>query len=113
MDPKRRPIWQATYKTTRLSGDGKRKIPTDYTVSGTSISECPVSYITPESYELVQMYARSKQIGGEQGTSSLFGPNLDDWPCRIADAFCALETEKVKTESARFEAEKGDQDGSD
>ncbi len=84
-----------------------------YTVSGSSINECPASYITPESYELVQLYARSKQIGGESGSVSLFGPNLDDWPCRIADAFCALETERVKTDSARMDAEMGDSNGSD
>lgn len=82
-------------------------------MSGTSINECPTSYITAESYELVQLYARSKQIGGESGSVTLFGPNLDDWPCRIADAFCVLETERVKTESARIDAEMGDtSDGS-
>ena len=88
-------------------------VPIEYSVAGTGINECPVSYITPESYELVQIYARSKQIGGEQGIASLCGPNLDNWPCRIADAFCVLETEKVKTESVRMEAEYGGSDGSD
>lgn len=72
-----------------------------------------MSFITPESYELVQIYARSKQIGGETGTVSLFGPDLDNWPCRISDAFCVLETEKVKTESARMDAEMGEPNGPD
>ena len=68
-----------------------------------------MSLITPESFELVQIYARSKQIGGESGTVTLFGPDLNKWPCRIADAFCALETERVKTESARMDAEMGEE----
>ncbi len=69
--------------------------------------------ITPESFELVQIYARSKQIGGESGTISLFGPDLNKWPARMADAFCVLETERVKTESARMNAEMGDYDATD
>lgn len=87
--------------------DGKR-FPVEYNVKGTSTNECPVSLISPESFELVQIYARSKQIGGESGGVSPFGPNLGKWPARMADAFCVLETERVKAETARQSAETGE-----
>lgn len=57
---------------------------------------------------MVQIYARSKQIGGEHGSVTLFGPDLRDWPCRFSDAFCILQTESVKADNAKMNAEMGE-----
>jgi hypothetical protein len=71
------------------------------------IDECPVSYITPESRELVQIYLRSTQMKKSQG-ASLYGPDLNRWPARTVDAFTCLESERIRTENAQSRAETQD-----
>lgn len=71
------------------------------------IDECPVSFITPESRELVQVFLRARQMR-ELAGASLYGPDLREWPARVVDAFTLLESERLKTENAQSRAEQQD-----
>lgn len=75
-----------------------------YGISGVSIPECPVSYITPKSMDLVQLMARC-QHAKEASGASLYGTNLSEWPAAMAEAMIALEIERVTAENARYERE--------
>jgi hypothetical protein len=63
-----------------------------------------VSYITPESKELVQIFNRATQMQKAQGTS-LWGPDLGKWPVKVVDAFSCLESERVRYINAQSRAE--------
>ena len=71
---------------------------------GVSVQECPVSYVTPRSIDMVQLLARSEH-GREASGASLYGPDLSRWPAPIAEAMIALEVERVTAENARHERE--------
>lgn len=65
---------------------------------GTEVSECPVSYITPQSNHLVERYRRERSAIACTG-SSLMGPDRGNWPARLVDAFVTLEREQQLLES--------------
>lgn len=67
-------------------------------------TECPVSAITPQSQELIQIYARNAHMQEAAG-ASLFGPDMGKWPARMVDVFVALESERVKSDNAQTRAE--------
>lgn len=77
------------------------------TTKGTPVSistrtnECPVSLITPQSRELVQIYFRSK-ILHEAGVAPL---GAEDLPIKVADAFVVIATEANIVEGAINEIE--------
>jgi hypothetical protein len=68
-----------------------------------SVPECPVSYITSTSQELVQLYARSKILSDAGVTSK-----AEDIPIVLADAFVILSGEAARYESHMREAEERD-----
>lgn len=59
--------------------------------------ECPVSAITPESRELVQLYLRSKSLK-EVGAATYSDGEL---PIRLADAFVLFSNEEIKCDNER------------
>lgn len=63
------------------------------------IQECPVSYITPDSIEVLQHYFRSRQVYEAFG-ASMFGPDLSEWPTWAVYAVAALEQERIKVQNA-------------
>jgi hypothetical protein len=67
-------------------------------------AECPVSFITPRSRELVEVFMRAKRLTESSG-ASMFGPDLSAWPAWAVDSFDVLERESIRYENARFQAE--------
>lgn len=98
MDPDRPPSWFAEY-TIESGADS-----ITYVVPGTEILECPVSYITPRSQELVSILGTATHAQRATG-ASLFGPDLSKWPAKAVDASVCLELERISTDNARREAE--------
>jgi len=71
--------------------------------------------ITPESIELVALYHRSRQLQSVTG-ASFYGPNLNDWPARMLDAFSAIADQEGRVlrllrQAAAAKAERVDGDG--
>ena len=75
-------------------------------IKESATNECPVSLLTLEakelrgqenSMELVQQFVRGKILHKSFGTS-LYGPDLREWPARVVDAFMILEAEESKVE---------------
>jgi hypothetical protein len=71
------------------------------------LCECPVSYIKPESQELIQIWARSRSMYETCG-ASLLGPDLRKWPARMVDAFTTLEAERLRRDNAEVNAGRDD-----
>ncbi len=74
-------------------------------VPGVSVNECPRSYITNRSIDLVQLCAKAQHAQNAAG-ASLYGPNLSQWPSWAAEAMIRLEIERVAIENARCERER-------
>jgi hypothetical protein len=66
-----------------------------------------VSLITPRTSEFINIWLRSTNVHESTG-SSLYGPDLSEWPSRMVDVFEILETERRKVDNARMEAERLD-----
>lgn len=88
--------WRADYLT-------HGKDPRPFTVVGISSKECPVSAITGQSQELLEIFARSKRMKEAAGMS-LYGPNMADWPARMVDVFDVFEAENINYENAKYDA---------
>ena len=76
----------------------------NFTVPDTEIPECPVSFVTPRSRELVQIFNRAQYSQG--AGASMFGPDLSKWPIWAVDAQVVLEQARIREHNARFEAER-------
>ena len=76
-----------------------------FPVEGVSIEECPRSFITQESIELLDVYARARRSHDAFGVSP-FGPTLLDWPAWAVDMVQLLETERGRIEAAAEEMER-------
>lgn len=63
------------------------------------IRECPVSFIVPESVELVQHYFRARSVHEAFG-ASLYGSDLSEWPAWAVYMTAALEEERIKYQNA-------------
>lgn len=74
-----------------------------FIVPNTEIDECPVSFITPRSQELVAIFGTA-QHGQRASGSALYGPDLSKWPAVAVDALVCLELEKNAADNARREA---------
>lgn len=72
-------------------------------ISDVEIQQCPVSYITPDSIEVIQQYFRARQVHDAFGVS-MFGPDLSEWPTWAVYAVAALEQESIKVRNAMTEA---------
>ena len=92
--------WSANYRTSK--GDF-------YTIADTTLKECPRSFITADSIELIQLTTRLN-LAKEKTGACAFGPDLSKYPSRLLDAFIVLEREERKIEHARYEAERSDGD---
>ena len=66
-----------------------------------------MSAITPESIELLDMYARARRLHESFGVS-LFGPALLEWPAWAVDLVSLLEGEHARIEAAVEELEQKD-----
>jgi hypothetical protein len=66
-----------------------------FSIEGTEIRECPVSYITPDSDQLVQVLGHASTTG-----VALFGPALVHWPPKAADALAVIECEESQYKAA-------------
>lgn len=86
--------WVADYQEQQLV----------FSVDGVQSVDCPVSEITGESYELVNVFLRSRRLKEASGTS-LFGANLAEWPAWAVDAIDTLELEEMRYQNARMEAQ--------
>lgn len=94
---KERPFdrWMAMYRTSKG---------TSYDIEDTQIDDCPVSYITPHSLELIQIANRT-DLAKEKTGAAAYGPDLSKYPSRMVDVFTILEREGRKVDQARTEAE--------
>ena len=72
-------------------------------------AECPVSLVTPEAIEWVELFHRIRRARESTG-ASLYGPELAQWPARTVDAFNFMEAERVKIEQALMDAETSERD---
>lgn len=75
-----------------------------YIVDDVEINECPVSAITPESQQLIQLFAMAGHAHEASG-ATLFGPDLSKWPARMFDAQVVLEQCRIEENNARCQAE--------
>jgi hypothetical protein len=72
-------------------------------IDGVRIHECPVSYITPASKELLSQTLHARNLYRACG-ASLYGPDLSAWPAQAVDAMSAVESEHVAVENEIAEA---------
>lgn len=79
------------------------KPPRPYTIAGLSVPECPVSYITGASRELVDRVQQARHIHAAFGAAP-GGADSSQWDARFADAVELLEIEKIRESNARSEA---------
>jgi len=75
------------------------------TVEGTAISECPVSYITAQSLQLLAMI-HDDMIAHEATGGTLFGPVSGRWPAWWLDAVATVRGEINREHNMRMEAMK-------
>lgn len=89
----------------RKAGDGKGAAavvtPTPYELAeGPKLSECPVSAITPRSFELVQIVNTLMQVNQSAGAAV----PADRLPGHLLDALSICKTETDRAEAAMSEA---------
>jgi hypothetical protein len=60
--------------------------------------ECPVSYITPQSLELLNWYGRARRAHEAFGTAP-YGSNLSRWPAIAVDIVTLIEQERLRVEN--------------
>ncbi len=75
-----------------------------YTIGEVRSSECPVSLITPQSRDLIQIYWRSKSLK-EVGISSHATADL---PIPLADAFVVISNEENRCANASHDYDEFD-----
>ncbi len=90
MSEQRATCWEAGYKD-----DHGRP----FMIFGTATNECPVSLISAQSLELVQLFARTRMM--KEFGASPYGGNLSRWPSKLVDAFTLLQEEHTKVENLR------------
>ena len=60
-----------------------------YSLPSEQIDECPVSFITPESQAIVELFSTSKLIQKQNGLGMMGDPA--DWPAWLVDAATIIE----------------------
>jgi hypothetical protein len=93
--PNKRERWKAEYMTPDKHL---------YSIDTEPINECPVSYIKPESKVLVAQLQRVDFASDATGTS-LYGPDLSQWPAWAVESYIALQSEKNRVANAKTRAE--------
>jgi len=74
-------------------------VPARFSVHGTETRECPVSLITPESFELVQILSSAEDIYRSTGAVAL-GPDASQWDARLYDAARLVANEEARIKNA-------------
>ena len=87
--------WCAVYRTQKG---------TAYEIPDTQIEECPVSFITPLSIELIQIANRTS-LAKEKTGAGMYGPDLSKYPSKFVDVITILEREVRKETNERYEVE--------
>ncbi len=82
-----------------VSGQNGTSRTVPVSIPGTEINECPVSYITPQSFELVQIHQAGSMIKNLTGAID-FGGDSSAWDARHYDALyvIAIEDRRVEDE---------------
>lgn len=96
VDPGRRACWSA--RVSIETDKRKREI----AIPDTAVSECPVSYITQDSMQIVELVQRNR-ISKEAG-APLFGPVANRWPAWLHDAIAVVESADAAEHKARDNA---------
>lgn len=68
------------------------------------LDECPVSFITADSRELVNLDGRMRRVK-DAGGAVFLGPNSGEWPAWWADVVACLEVQRVMEHNARSRQE--------
>jgi hypothetical protein len=81
------------------------RLPPDitYRVDGIECTECPVSLINPESFQLVQILSDARHVREQTGAVS-FDPNAGEWPPRLYDAAKILAIEDIRINNSLQQA---------
>jgi hypothetical protein len=86
--------WQAVYQAgTDLT----------YSIEDTECKECPVSFITPESFQFVQLITDAQHVHKATGAVS-FDSNAGNWPSRLYDAAKVIAIEELRISNALHRA---------
>jgi len=95
--------WNPRYKwfPTYQAGEGT-KDQFSYSVPSAECSECPVTFVTSESRQLIDWEARNKHLKDATG-ATMYGPNVNRWPQWFADLIAAVEIQR-KLEHNAFQA---------
>ena len=91
--------WRWTPEYTVETKAGKKP----YYVEGVEAPECPVSFISQESIQLVTLFATARSAHDASG-ASLFGPDLSQWDARMVDAQGVVERCRTEEYAARMKA---------
>jgi hypothetical protein len=75
----------------------------NYFIEDTECKECPVSLITPESFQLVQILTDAQHVQKLTGAVS-FSPDAGAWPARLYDAAKVLAIEDIRISNSLHEA---------
>lgn len=68
-----------------------------------TVHECPVSYITPKTKEILNQILQARHVYRASG-ASLFGADLSQWPPWAVEAMSCVENEHIAVENAINEA---------
>ena len=88
-------IWEAVHRTK----SGEPFFP------GIKCEECPVSYISQKSLDLIQIDMRQR-IAHKATGAFLYGPDLSKWPSKLLDALTVIEDEQRSIENGLYELER-------
>lgn len=89
----RRTWWSAHVTVKR----GERT--SDINLPDTALNECPVSFITTQSLQLMELVQRNR-IAKECG-APLFGPVANRWPAWFHDALFVIESANAEVHKAQ------------
>jgi len=67
-------------------------------------ADCPVASITPQSDQLLKLFARAARTHDASG-AALFGPVLAEWPVWAVDALDTISICEMQESNARLEAQ--------
>ena len=68
-----------------------------------TLTECPVSFITSRSAQIVSMFHNAGLIREQTGGSALGDPS--EWPGWLVDAALIVKVAEIRQENARIEVE--------
>lgn len=75
-------------------------------VIGYRNSECPTSYITPQSIWMLELTTANDVIQRSAGGAMMFGPDAAKWPAWWVDALVAIGSAEAGWNAAEREAAK-------